>query len=346
MTMKRWSIRRLEAKRREPLIGGPCFAFARQRMRLFLAVLVVIGSTLSAVAALAPAAGASSAGPTPTWTQASPTTSPPARSTASMAYDPATGNMVLFGGYGSSGNLGDTWTWNGVTWTQVSPTASPTARFGASMAFDPATGNMVLFGGVSGSGGILGDTWTWMTTVTAPSSPTGLTATGGSSQVQLSWTAPGSNGGSAITGYDVYEGSVAGGESTTPVNSTPITTTSYAVSGLTNGTSYYFTVEAINAAGNSSASNEASATPQMATSGYWLVASDGGIFSFGDAAFYGSTGAMTLNKPVVGMSATPDGKGYWLVASDGGIFSFGDAAFYGSTRSMTLTKPVVGMSGY
>jgi hypothetical protein len=60
------------------------------------------------------------------------------------------------------------------------------------------------------------------------------------------------------------------------------------------------------------------------------VASDGGIFSFGDAAFFGSTGSLVLNKPVVGMAATPDGRGYWLVASDGGIFSFGAAAFFGS----------------
>jgi hypothetical protein len=37
--------------------------------------------------------------------------------------------------------------------------------------------------------------------------------------------------------------------------------------------------------------------------GYWLVASDGGIFSYGDAQFYGSTGALTLNKPIVGMAA-------------------------------------------
>jgi hypothetical protein len=79
------------------------------------------------------------------------------------------------------------------------------------------------------------------------------------------------------------------------------------------------------------------------SSGYWLVASDGGIFSFGDAAFFGSTGAMSLNKPIVGMEATPDGRGYWLVASDGGIFSFGDAAFFGSTGAMSLNKPIVGM---
>ena len=43
--------------------------------------------------------------------------------------------------------------------------------------------------------------------------------------------------------------------------------------------------------------------------GYWLVASDGGVFTFGDAQFFGSTGAMVLNKPVVGIAATPDGDG-------------------------------------
>jgi N-acetylmuramoyl-L-alanine amidase len=78
--------------------------------------------------------------------------------------------------------------------------------------------------------------------------------------------------------------------------------------------------------------------------GYWLVASDGGIFTFGDAAFDGSTGAMHLNAPIVGMAATPDGKGYWLVASDGGIFTFGDAAFDGSTGAMSLNAPIVGMA--
>ena len=79
-------------------------------------------------------------------------------------------------------------------------------------------------------------------------------------------------------------------------------------------------------------------------SGYWLVAADGGIFSFGDAAFYGSTGTFQLNKAVVGMASTPDGHGYWLVAADGGIFSFGDAAFYGSTGNLALNKPVVGLA--
>jgi hypothetical protein len=78
--------------------------------------------------------------------------------------------------------------------------------------------------------------------------------------------------------------------------------------------------------------------------GYWLVASDGGIFAFGDAAFHGSTGAIQLNKPIVGMAATPSGDGYWLVASDGGIFAFGDAPFRGSTGALHLTSAVVGMA--
>jgi hypothetical protein len=78
--------------------------------------------------------------------------------------------------------------------------------------------------------------------------------------------------------------------------------------------------------------------------GYWLVASDGGIFAYADAGFFGSTGAIKLNQPIVGMSPTPSGRGYWLVASDGGIFSFGDAAFYGSTGNIKLNQPIVGMA--
>ena len=64
--------------------------------------------------------------------------------------------------------------------------------------------------------------------------------------------------------------------------------------------------------------------------GYWLVASDGGIFSYGDAAFHGSAGSLRLNSPVVGMAAAPGGGGYWLVAADGGIFDYGNAGFFGS----------------
>jgi subtilisin family serine protease len=80
------------------------------------------------------------------------------------------------------------------------------------------------------------------------------------------------------------------------------------------------------------------------SSGYWMVASDGGIFAFGDAGFQGSTGAIHLNQPIVTMAPTPTGQGYWMVASDGGIFAFGDARFYGSTGGFKLAKPIVGMA--
>ena len=76
--------------------------------------------------------------------------------------------------------------------------------------------------------------------------------------------------------------------------------------------------------------------------GYWLVAADGGIFSYGDASFHGSTGSLVLNKPIVGMITGPAGAGYFLVASDGGIFSFGTAPFYGSLGGLPLKNPIVG----
>ena len=77
------------------------------------------------------------------------------------------------------------------------------------------------------------------------------------------------------------------------------------------------------------------AAPSPAGTGsYWVVASDGGIFSFGGVPFEGSTGALHLNAPIVAMAATPSGRGYWLVASDGGIFAFGDAGFFGSPAGL------------
>jgi hypothetical protein len=70
--------------------------------------------------------------------------------------------------------------------------------------------------------------------------------------------------------------------------------------------------------------------------GYWLVGSDGGIFSFGSAQFHGSTGGMRLARPVVGIAPTPDRGGYWLVAADGGVFNYGDATFFGSIPALGI----------
>ena len=76
---------------------------------------------------------------------------------------------------------------------------------------------------------------------------------------------------------------------------------------------------------------------------YLEVASDGGVFTFGHAGFFGSQGGKPLNKPIVGLAATPDGQGYWEVASDGGVFTFGDAVFAGSQGGTVLRAPIVGI---
>jgi hypothetical protein len=87
-----------------------------------------------------------------------------------------------------------------------------------------------------------------------PAAPTGLTATAGNHQVALSWTAS-----TGATSYSVYRGTAAGGESGTAIGT--VTTTSYTDTGLTNGTTYYYKVAAVNASGTSAKSNEASAMP-------------------------------------------------------------------------------------
>jgi hypothetical protein len=76
--------------------------------------------------------------------------------------------------------------------------------------------------------------------------------------------------------------------------------------------------------------------------GYWIVADDGGVFTYGNAAFYGSEGGHALNSPVVGMASAANGGGYLLAASDGGVFTFGDVGFHGSMGGTKLNKPVVG----
>ena len=74
------------------------------------------------------------------------------------------------------------------------------------------------------------------------------------------------------------------------------------------------------------------------------AATDGGIFAYGNAPFFGSMGGQRLARPVVGIAATPDRRGYWEVASDGGIFAFGDAGFHGSMGASALNQTVVGIA--
>lgn len=88
--------------------------------------------------------------------------------------------------------------------------------------------------------------------------------------------------------------------------------------------------------------NSSSGDQSISSIGYWMVASDGGIFAFGDHKFEGSAGGEHLNSPVVDMSTTPSGRGYTLCAADGSVFNYGDSPYLGSMGATRLNQPIVG----
>ena len=125
------------------------------------------------------------------------------------------------------------------------------------------------------------------------------------------------------------------------------------------------------------------AVPTADGKGYWLVGTDGGVFTHGDARYFGSPGKPVTSdpvvamapsegdrgywevtaagrvsafgsagsygspaprRPVVGMAATPAGTGYWVVTADGAVYGYGDAHVYGGANVRALPAPVVGMA--
>ena len=111
------------------------------------------------------------------WTQLTPITSPPYRTSASIVYDQRHHVAILFGGVdGNVEDLNDTWSWDGTNWTQLTPANSPTVRASAAMAYDAVHNDIVLFGGADPSDAVLSDTWQWdgtnwtqLTPATSPS---------------------------------------------------------------------------------------------------------------------------------------------------------------------------------
>ena len=77
--------------------------------------------------------------------------------------------------------------------------------------------------------------------------------------------------------------------------------------------------------------------------GYYLVSSFGGVFSYGDAIWYGSIAGRHLRTETVALAVTPSGKGYYLVTRAGNVFAFGDARFSGSTAARRGTPPLAGI---
>lgn len=140
------------------------------------------------------------------------------------------------------------------------------------------------------------------TPVAAPAAPTSLAAARGDQKVTLSWTAS-----AGASSYNVYQGTSAGGEGSTPVLS-GVTGTTVAVTGLVNGTSYYFTVTAVGPGGRSPASNEASARPvaaPLAPTNLSATAGNGSVTLSWTAAANASSYRLYQGTTPGGEAATP-----------------------------------------
>ena len=312
------------------------------------------------------------------WKQQSPTKRPSARADALLANDPATGQLVLFGGdFATGSGLGcerfktfnETWTYNGATWSRVTPSVSPAARTGTAIAYYPPNKQLILFGGVSASR-TQRDTWAYQIVGSGyrfVASDGGVFAFavsfhGSTGNVHLNQpivgiaAAPNGQGYWLVAAdgavFNFGPGAVHHSPKTSLHNDHRIvgmavdpTNGGYWLV-ATDGHVFPFDVPHRHFAGSLHINRPiVGMAADAATGGYWLVADDGGVFAF-DAPFYGSTGNLHLNQPIVGMAAAPDSRGYWLVAKDGGIFSFGPGAvFHGSTGNMHLNQPIVGMTG-
>jgi len=133
------------------------------------------------------------------WTLKSPQTSPPARAQGGMAYSPAAGAPVLFGGLDTT-SFGDTWTWDGADWVQQSTTGQPAVRSGQAMATGP-NGDAVMFGGAAAT--LLGDTWSWTGSATPYplSAPTIESCPGTTTALPTTTSGPGTLRGAAAVGH-------------------------------------------------------------------------------------------------------------------------------------------------
>ena len=218
------------------------------------------------------------------------------------------------------------------------------------------------------------------TTFAVPGAPTNVTATPGNAQVSLTWTAPTSNGGTAVTSYIVEfrptggiwttfvpggSGSGGGGAVTSALRLASITSTSTTVTGLTNGTAYEFRVSAINAVGTGTGSSVATATtfavpgaPTNVTttpskgqvSLTWTTpASNGGTPITGYTVLYRVTGTTTWTRVDVGATTSATIKN--LTA--GATYSFtvlatntvGDGAT-STTVTTTASNHVMAFTGF
>ena len=222
------------------------------------------------------------------------------------------------------------------TGTQGQPSAgSPTSvdlAGPAGLALD-AAGDLFVADTDYGNQGVVEE----VANVSPPSTPVPGTPTTAGDSVVFPW--------SPVPGAVSYTVTVyVNGVAQTPI--TGLGGPSYTVPDPTPGATYSFSVAAVNGVGTGGSSPVSSSisAPSPTGSGYWMVGGDGGVFSFGPT-FYGSTGNLKLNQPVIAIASTADGKGYWFAAKDGGVFSYGDAGFRGSVPGVGVhVTDIVGMA--
>jgi fibronectin type 3 domain-containing protein len=229
--------------------------------------------------------------------------------TISIAYSASAATLTY--------TVGDTIvaTQTGVTTAQVSAVRyialGDDGYGGGDAAPEPTFDNFTFTVGTSGGG-------------SAPPAPGSLGATVGNGQISLNWSAS-----SGATSYNVYSGTSAGGESSTPIV-TGLTSTSYTNTGLTNGTAYYYKVAAVNSYGTSGYSNETTATPS----------SSAGAIYYQDG--FSRTGELNGSAP----DAHDTNSNTWTVGNGSGVYSTNGTVAYDHDAAYDAAYlPVNGSSG-
>jgi thermitase len=153
----------------------------------------------------------------------------------------------------------------------------------------------------------------------APSTPTGLTATAGNAQVVLNWSAV-----TNATSYNIYRATTAGGEGSTPYK-TKVTAATFTDTGLTNGTTYYYKVSAVNAIGESPLSVEVNATPSSAAVTYHINSAGPAVGSFAADSFFsgGATWSTTQAIDTSGVTNPAPMAAYETLRYSSGGAQFG-----------------------